>query len=626
MALTLSNQGIAAGQIVKASEISQSIDAFTGAEAYDITLSGSLYLPDNTHMGIGVLPSAIAGTKIHLKGGDATQDPLILLEGFNNTDSATVGFKNNQARWDVGLAGGSQDSFIINNTDVSIPSAFLIDYSSSNALIARNPNGTEASQQVGINWPYGQMAGTQKTLHVSGSITASGKIYGESFTFADGTEQTTAGGGGGTPGGVNTQVQFNNNGNFDGSSNFLFDGNNVTAIGFTGSLEGTSSWAGEAFTSSIIRLSEGNIPFGNAQNISTQHSTLKYFFSSNELYAPEMSASVFQGGHFTGSAVSASEAGVTMRIDKNNIYSDRPNRMYIGNESTNSNASLMFVVGGTGTSANSAILINSNQEVMFGNPATAYSYPLGFNSGEIGSYGQFTNNNADSASLLAIMGTNGDSDGLLYVGSDDSKGGGMSFRGDAAGGYGNLLQLNANNIEIYRADPTTEDAIPVISIPTSEGKNIANININSSNNLSNAPEYFGLAAHPTLNTIPFRRTYPIPSFTLGPGSGNPTAIEIPCQQAGSYVITLYLNDNAGGFKCHTLKKIFLYGVNISGATPVQENGSPTSIYDFGDASLQGNVTAQLVAAVAKVELEIINNALTAVAVGGYVEVDFLPVP
>ena len=622
MALTLSNQGIVAGQVVKASEISQSIDAFTGAEAYDITLSGSLYLPDNTHMGIGILPSAVAGTKIHLKGGDATQDPLILLEGFNNTDSATVGFKNNQARWDVGLDGGSQDSFIINNTDTSIPSAFLIDYSSSNAIIARNPNGTEASQQVGINWPYSQMAGTQKTLHVSGSITASGKIYGESFTFADGTEQTTAGGGGGTPGGANTQVQFNNNGNFDGSSNFSFDGNDVTAIGFTGSLEGTSSWAVSAFTSSVIRISEGNIPFGSSENLSTQHATLKYFFLSNELYAPEMSASVFQGGHFTGSAFSASEAGVTMRIDKNNIFSDRPNRMYVGNESTDANAALMFVVGGTGTAANSAININSNQEVMFGNPATAYSYPLGFNSGEIGSYGQFTNNSADSASLLSIMGTNSNSDGLLYVGSDDSNGGGISFRGNNTGGYGNLLFLNDNNLELYRSD-TSENAKPVISIPTNVSRNIANVNINSGENTSNLPEYFGLGQHPTSNLFPYRRTYAIPTFSLPASTGNSSIIEIPTQQSGTYIVTLYFNCNNGGWRGLAIKTTSLWGVNISGAQPLQESGSPITEYDFGDASLQGNVTAVMSPSAAQLELNVTNNSALSIVGGGYVRVDFL---
>ena len=44
MALTLSKTNIATGNTIQAPDVSQSIDAFTGAVAYDITLSGSLQL------------------------------------------------------------------------------------------------------------------------------------------------------------------------------------------------------------------------------------------------------------------------------------------------------------------------------------------------------------------------------------------------------------------------------------------------------------------------------------------------------------------------------------------------------------------------------------------------------
>jgi len=42
MANTLSTAGISSNSVIKPEHISQSIDAFTGVEAYDITLSGSL--------------------------------------------------------------------------------------------------------------------------------------------------------------------------------------------------------------------------------------------------------------------------------------------------------------------------------------------------------------------------------------------------------------------------------------------------------------------------------------------------------------------------------------------------------------------------------------------------------
>jgi hypothetical protein len=44
MALTLTKSNILTGNVVQASDVSQSIDAFTGTAAYDITLSGSLIL------------------------------------------------------------------------------------------------------------------------------------------------------------------------------------------------------------------------------------------------------------------------------------------------------------------------------------------------------------------------------------------------------------------------------------------------------------------------------------------------------------------------------------------------------------------------------------------------------
>ena len=42
MACTLSNSGISTLQVIRAAQVSQSIDAFTKAEAYDIAISGSL--------------------------------------------------------------------------------------------------------------------------------------------------------------------------------------------------------------------------------------------------------------------------------------------------------------------------------------------------------------------------------------------------------------------------------------------------------------------------------------------------------------------------------------------------------------------------------------------------------
>ena len=48
----LSNNGISSGSIVETTHITQIIDAFTGAEEYDITLSGSLTLTGSLNFNI----------------------------------------------------------------------------------------------------------------------------------------------------------------------------------------------------------------------------------------------------------------------------------------------------------------------------------------------------------------------------------------------------------------------------------------------------------------------------------------------------------------------------------------------------------------------------------------------
>ena len=50
MANTLSKTGITTGDTVKTWHVTQSVDAFTGIEAYDITISGSLTLGSGTSM------------------------------------------------------------------------------------------------------------------------------------------------------------------------------------------------------------------------------------------------------------------------------------------------------------------------------------------------------------------------------------------------------------------------------------------------------------------------------------------------------------------------------------------------------------------------------------------------
>ena len=50
MAKRLSKAGIVDGRLAQAYHVTQSIDAFTGVDAYDITLSGSLVVTGSTNI------------------------------------------------------------------------------------------------------------------------------------------------------------------------------------------------------------------------------------------------------------------------------------------------------------------------------------------------------------------------------------------------------------------------------------------------------------------------------------------------------------------------------------------------------------------------------------------------
>ena len=80
------------------------------------------------------------------------------------------------------------------------------------------------------------------------------------FWRGDGTWATPAGGGG-SPGGSTTQVQYNNAGSFAGSANMTFDGTTLTAAGFSGPLNGTVG-ATTASTGAFTTLSASSTVSG----------------------------------------------------------------------------------------------------------------------------------------------------------------------------------------------------------------------------------------------------------------------------------------------------------------------------------------------------------------------------
>jgi hypothetical protein len=67
MANQLSKTGITTGNTVRAWHVTQSIDAFNGTEAYDITLSGSLTYLDGTEGDDKILVNQLQESQDHLQ-------------------------------------------------------------------------------------------------------------------------------------------------------------------------------------------------------------------------------------------------------------------------------------------------------------------------------------------------------------------------------------------------------------------------------------------------------------------------------------------------------------------------------------------------------------------------------
>jgi hypothetical protein len=158
-------------------------------------------------------------------------------------------------------------------------------------------NGSTLATSGAFSQTLTATATTAVTLPTSGTIMSSvtalsGAVTGtpSSTTYLRGDATwATVSGGGGTPGGSTTQVQYNNAGSFAGSANFVFDGNNV-GIGVTPS----------AFdTVNALQILNGSI-YGYSTN-ETGFSQNAYYASANWRYISTSAATAYRqvaGAHY----------------------------------------------------------------------------------------------------------------------------------------------------------------------------------------------------------------------------------------------------------------------------------------------------------------------------------------
>jgi hypothetical protein len=182
---TFLSTGITDGQPVEAFQVSQSVDAFTAQADYRIThtgsytLSGSLLMTGSLvneytgqfgTLGIGVT-APTAPTMLRIKDTSGAGDPIVLLEGESDTDSARIRFQNDDVSYDVGAYGSSGDSFMLVQDQNNTPKYPIIsekDVASYTLMLA--------DTKVGIG--LGASAGTILTPLPAGSLQVSGSVSG----------------------------------------------------------------------------------------------------------------------------------------------------------------------------------------------------------------------------------------------------------------------------------------------------------------------------------------------------------------------------------------------------------------------------------------------------------------
>lgn len=651
MAIKLSNTGITSGSVIRAAAVSQSIDALTGEIAYDINisgsftttgsaiLSGSVSLPGETHLGIGA-PANVQNS-IYVKAQDSTDDPIILLEGFDVADSATMGFKNADMRWNIGLFGGSSDSFLLQNlTTNTYP--LLVDYSSSNGIVMRNDNGTQAFQKVGINWEYSQMGilDTVHTLNISGSATASGGFYGQlNGTASKASEIYVASG----IGNVTNPILFQPGAGVDNFTPVMHDGTNLFYDTNAGLLNGTItqaqsatsssyavsasyvqiSTASQASTSSVISLPQSKIPFGNSVGVSTYHANLEYNHAATMFHAPNATVD----GNVSASSFSSSKLDATTSevingtFDSSTLYFSRNQATYLGNRNTGSDANLTVVVGGPSSVTYSALIINRHQELTFGNPGTSFDYPLEYAVGEFNSYAQFENSNNASASCVAIKGASG-ADGILYLGGNNEYGGGILYHGSDLGS--NIPStFEEASTTIYRSSKSVAE--PVIDFPTDNNHVMVRLDNTPVSNTN--LDYFGVGPVGNQNNKPWRRTYMLDGNTTTDFSTISLG-EVHVDGVGNYIVKLTVAkiENQSPPTIHLSKEIVAnYRIDSFGSQPIALIGGSNPNPTLYEATVGSPNTSISVTAIADgFQFRSTGMAGTNLVHNGFVEITFLP--
>ena len=221
--------------------------------------------------------------------------------------------------------------------------------------ITTNPAGADTQIQFNNAGDFGASSNltfSSNTLAVDGVISASSNISGSSF-YGDGSNLT------GIVGGSNNQVQFNSSGDFAGSSNLTFDGTTLDVGGHVTASLGITASAFHGDGSSLTNLAGGSnnqVQLNNSGDLAGSSNLT--FDGSNLTIIGNASASInISASAFYGDGSNLSGIATTLNEVTNN-----------GNTTTNSiTASALNLTGlsaGTATNTNFLALDSSNNIVL----------------------------------------------------------------------------------------------------------------------------------------------------------------------------------------------------------------------------------------------------------------------
>jgi hypothetical protein len=138
-------------------------------------------------------------------------------------------------------------------------------------------------------------------------VNGTGNYYGNFYGNLTGTASYAIsaswapGGGGGTPGGLNTYIQYNNGGSFGGVPVLTYDGTILRATGsFSGSLVGTASWANNVISASFASTASyllGSVTSASyATTASYINPLVQNVIITGSIYIPDSTNSIYFSG------------------------------------------------------------------------------------------------------------------------------------------------------------------------------------------------------------------------------------------------------------------------------------------------------------------------------------------